>query len=96
MVAPTVSLGAVNSEVQTSIVSDVFGALATQSLRTFAGGVAPPAVPAPVAMAVDRQPVDFAPAASCAAASSADFSQAAGTLRSSVGEVLPRNKNDPH
>ena len=80
VVAPTVSLGAVNSEVQTSIVSDDFGMLAAQSLQTFAGEVATPAVPAPVAMAVDLQPVDFAPAASCAAASSADFAQAAGTL----------------
>ena len=84
------SRGAANSEVppadfaravETSIVSDVFGVLATPSLRTTASDVATPADSAPVAMAVDFRPVDFARAASCAVASSADFAQAAGTSR---------------
>ena len=63
-------MGAVNSEAKASSVTDTFGLLAAQSLRTFAGKEATPAVPAPVALAFGSQP-------SCTVASPADFAQAA-------------------
>ena len=90
-VAPAVSaVGALNSvvppaalarAVETSIVAGVPGVLAPPCLRTPASEIATPAGSAPVAMAVDLQPVGFASAASCTVASSADFAQAADTSR---------------